>query len=599
MSTQSIAEQKPRQATARPPSARAEWVCVGMLILIVVAVFCPIVTHTFIEGDDQLAIADNPDFKPPTSASLGHYWTAPYLQFYVPVLYTTWWVIAHFAGGVGADGSYVLSAGPFHAASLVMHAVGAVAAYLVMRQLVRDRWAAWLGAAIFALHPLQVEAVAWASTLYSAMSGAFALLAMWAYFRYSDAVEAPAAPRAKRRREKQASPRGSGGLWLALAVAFFAVALLTKPTIILLPVILGLVDVVIRGRPLRRVMVPLDGMLVLGAIPIAIATQVAQPAVGTYSPVWMRPLVAGDALAFYLWKLVAPLHLYFDYGRSPRWLEQSGWILRLTWIVPVAVALLAAAFRRRTRWPLVATGVFVLALLPVLGFARFDYQRYSTVADRYAYFALFAPAMLVAVALASRVGRARTMSIALAVALVVTLGVLSHVQVRRWANDERFFAYIRSQNPTGLMVRIHEIQQLSNAGRTSEALDAYHAILQVEPRQPRVLYNLGNLCLRLKMWDEAIDSYTRSAEISGGDSRLFSNIGIAHAQAGRGEQALASLKRALEMNPADADAHLNMAIVLVGFGRVREAREHYNEVIKLNGNVTAARRGIAVIDSMR
>jgi Flp pilus assembly protein TadD len=231
----------------------------------------------------------------------------------------------------------------------------------------------------------------------------------------------------------------------------------------------------------------------------------------------------------------------------------------------------------------------------MLGLSRFDYQRYSTVADRYAYFAMLAPAMLLAVV----VSRWWTRGVAALAGLVVlALAVTTAVQVRHWRDDDRFFAFVAARNPDSLLLRVRQAQQLAQQNRPTDALDAYSAALAIEPNQPRVLYNMGNLCLQLNRLDEAIGYFQRAGDLSPDDSRIFSNLGIALARSGRSGEALVAFGRALEADPSDASAHLNAAILLAQLGRFDDARQHYQEVIRLHGNVAAAERGLAALDQL-
>src|SRR4051812_35622433 len=134
------------------------------LFLLTLLVFAPVVGHPLLRWDDGLFIAQNPAYNPPTLKSLIAYWTEirPSAQFYVPVMQSIWWVLAAISGHRAPGGTWELPAAPFHGANWLAHAAGAVLAYGLIRRMVRSRAAAWVGAAVFALHPVQVEAVAWA-----------------------------------------------------------------------------------------------------------------------------------------------------------------------------------------------------------------------------------------------------------------------------------------------------------------------------------------------------------------------------------------------------------------------------------------------------
>jgi Tfp pilus assembly protein PilF len=600
----SAAQQGPARAPLGQRLLRA-----ALLTVIVLAAFYPVLGHEFVAWDDDVAIYNNTDFLPPRPATLEHYWTSPYLSFYVPVTYTVWWLLAHVAvhASAASGGGYVLSAWPYHAASLVAHVGSAVLAYLALARLVRNDWAAWFGAAVYAVHPLHAESVAWASTMYTPLSGCFALAATWAYLRFSDAhfgasVEVSRSVGGRRPRPAEAhhEPRRRAWPWYALFVLAYALSLLTKPTIILLPVALWVLEVLLRRRRWRAVAVWLAPALLVGAIPIAIATRVAQVPFGIDVPVGIRPLIAGQALAFYLLKAVIPWPLSPDYGVSVQWLQQGGQVLLYSgWLAPVIIAAVAlwAWLRRGWRWPLAALGVFVLVLTPVLGFSTFDFQRYSTVADRYAYFALIAPAMLLAATLA-RGRRSPALGYVVAGVVVVVFGVAANAQSRQWRDSDRFFAFAESRNPDSVMVHVRAMRVLEAQGRpAADGLEHYRAVAAAFPDSPRVLAQLGTACMQRGLWDEAARSYAQAGQFWRNDPRVFRSLGVALAQGGHPKEALDAFAYALRLDPRDADAHLNAAIVLAALGRRDEARGHFEATIQLGGDAATARRALAQLNA--
>jgi Flp pilus assembly protein TadD len=563
----------------------------ALLALLVLAAFYPVLGHEFLEWDDHVAISQNPDFLPPRLSTLGHYWTGQFMQFYVPLTYTIWWVIAQFAAHAGPDGRFVLSPAPYHAANLIAHIGAAVLAYLLLARLTRSEAAGWTAAALFALHPLQVEPVSWASTMYSPLSSCLSLGAMGAYLAFSEADrhggEAALAYRPPARR----------WLWYALFVVGYGLALLTKPMIILLPVIIGLIEVAIRRRALGRTAALLVPVLIVGAVPIVIATQQSQPnAAGPYVPLVLRPLVASDVLAFYVRYTILPLNLAPDYGRSPHWLMNEGSTsLFTTWVIPFALFAASALAWRRSRWPAVACGVFVLALAPVLGFTPFDFQRISTVADRYMCFALIAPAMLVAAGLA-RVPRRALFAVCAAVG--VTFGVMSNLQARHWRDTDSFFELAMARNPDSFTAHTRATSMLEKQGREDEALEHYRAAVRAYPGSPRMWFGMGRIFLHKRMWNDAVDAYARAAELEPENGGILSSLALALAASGRHDEAVRAIELALPRAPNDAQVHEDAAAVYGTVGRFDDARREFNEVIRLGGDANAARIGLETLDRL-
>lgn len=561
----------------------------ALLAAVVFAAFLPVLGHEFLEWDDHLVISQNPDFLPPRVSTLGHYWTASHMQFYVPVTYTIWWTLAHFAVHPGPAGGLVLWPMPYHAANLLAHIGAAMFAYRLLARLTRSEAAAWFAAALFALHPLQAEPVSWASTMYSSLSSCLALGAMCAYFAFSDADAA--SPLGGRRRS------ASRWTWYVLFIAGYGLALLTKPTIILLPIIVGLIDVAARRRPLGRTVALLAPVLLVGAIPIAVATQTANPFAAADVPLVLRPLVASDVLAFYMRSIVVPLHLAPDYGRSPRWLMNEGSrAMFTTWLIPFAVFAASAIAWRRTRWPSVACGVFVLALVPVLGLTPFDFQRYSTVADRYVCFALIAPAMLVAAGLA-RTSSPRPL-LATCGVVAVAFGVMSNLQTRHWRDTDTFYDFAMARNPDSFAAHTRAINVLAKQGRWDEVLVHYQAALDAYPDSQRLWHEMGRIYVRRRDWPHATECFTRAAGLEPDNVGTLCSLAVSLSREGRGGEAVAVIERALRLSPQDPATHLDAAAVYGTAGRFDDARREFNEVIRLGGDANAARSGLETLDRL-
>ena len=211
--------------TSQPPRARERMqtpdVLLGVLLaLIALAVFGRVLGHHFLEcWDDGGSIVWNPAYNPPRPANLLNFWLHPPRQrFYVPITYTIWGLVALGARRPGVGGEWAtFNPAPFHALNLVAHILSAVLVFVILRRLVRSRWPAWLGALLFALHPIQVESVAWAATMYTPLSGMLCLWAIWQYLLYSDA--------------REAGHRGAAKHYI-LATIGFVLALLTKPAVV-------------------------------------------------------------------------------------------------------------------------------------------------------------------------------------------------------------------------------------------------------------------------------------------------------------------------------------------------------------------------------
>jgi hypothetical protein len=408
---------------------------VGALLLFVVTllVFSPVLTHHFVlSWDDRTAILTNPDYNPPRLGKLVHYWTRPPAGglFYVPITYTIWGLLAMVARG-SAPAGVPFDPRIFYAANLLAHATAAVLVYAILRLLVRNNWAAWIGAAFFALHPIQVEAVASAWDLYGPLSAAFGLLSVWRYLLYSDQIRSP-----------QAADRVRARWNYAMASFAFVCAMLTKPTVATIPLIVAAIELCLRKRGIWRLVMTLGPWLGAAAW-VAWLDQQAPATARVYVPaLWLRPLVALDAIAFYIGKIFVPVRLCMDYGRGP-WQVTGRTEIRLTCLIALALLIVAVALRQKLPGFVAAFAIYVVALLPTSGIVPFTFQYYSTVADRYAYLAMLGPALAVGLLLA----RCPARRAVLASVVLATLSLLSLAQLRHWKDDWTLAAYTVQTNP--------------------------------------------------------------------------------------------------------------------------------------------------------
>lgn len=428
-----------------------------LLVAIVLLTFGRSAVFDFLTWDDGLNVYKNELLNPPTGGHLWDLWRQPNLELYIPLPYTAWWTIAKFAHVDFPDeqGSQ-LNPWLFHAANIAVHALTVLAVFGFLRRLLaktgRDpTWPAFVGAALFAIHPIQVEAVAWVTGMRDLLAGLFAVIALWQY---------------------TLAASGRRACWFGAAVAF-AAALLSKPAAVVLPVMAMAVDVWLVGRPWRKAIVPAAIGLVCLALPAVYVTHLAQHTeVSTPGPIYNRLLVAGDSMTFYLRQLIWPAHLSSDYGRRPAKVLGHAWVYAEL-VVPIVV--LAAAWVARRRWPAVwvATVWFFVALLPTSGIVPFNFQYFSTVTDHYAYLAMLGPALVAAVVM-SRTGGVP--SRAIAAVIFVALAARSVVQVGTWRDNATLWRHVAELNPGDFaaetelgMADVDQQRELFKQGRTAEA----------------------------------------------------------------------------------------------------------------------------------
>ncbi|MHB8995278.1 MAG: tetratricopeptide repeat protein [Armatimonadota bacterium] len=556
-----------------------------LVLIVTILVFGQVVSHEYLSWDDDVFLYQNPHTQPPTIPSLKAYWTAPYAHLYAPVTYSAWWLLARTFGAPGPGGVWVVPPVVYHTASLLAHLLPVSIAYLLLVLLVRNRWAAGVGALLFAIHPLQVEAVAWASELKDLLSGMFGLLAVLLHVL-------------SRR-------RGSVGLYVGATVAF-VLAILSKPNLVALPLLVWVVDWLVerppspsyggqaspalkgreqrrptpspslKGREQRTVALWLLPWLVIAGTHVLLTRHVQPPAPDLVMPLWQRLFVAGDSLAFYLGKLFLPVGLTADYGRMPSLVVESWWGY-VTWLAPAALLAVAIITRKRSRWALPGLLWFSLALLPVLGLLPFDFQQYSTVADHYAYLAMFGPALALAGLALHLKGFHGRLPLIL---LFVLLAAQSGLQTISWNNNQIFWQHTMTVNPKSFLAHNNLGAVYTQLGKLPQAAEQFELALQIKPDDADTLVNLGMLQARLGQTGRAKELLEKGLRQRPGDPKALLTLGMIALQEKQYDTAISRFQTLLEIQPEDAAARYQLAVALLAQGRKAEARAQLEEVLR-------------------
>ena len=465
---------------------------------VTLVVFLPTLRFPFFPfWDDDIHVHANPHLADLTWAGIGAFWAGPYQQLYVPLTYSVWAglaVLSRWADGLPLS-SGALNAAWFHGANVAAHTASALLAFVLLRR-ITTRFApgaaiGWigagsaLGAALFALHPLQVEPVAWISGLRDVLGGCFGLASLVVLF----GAERPTRAR------------------VLAATLLYVASLAAKPAGVALPLVAGILAVLPFRWNARQMLAVLGPWLLIGLLWVFLTSRAqwaAELAVGLV-PIGMRPLVAGDALGFYLIKTLVPVGLAADYGRSPDAALAAGWLWWM-WLPPAALGGVLAAVRP-LRVYLVPFLVFAAALLPTLGLVPFNFQVVSTVADRYAYFALFGPAL----ALAMIVARTRrTWVLALAGTWVLVLLALTVQRLPVWSEDLKLFAATLETNPGSWKAKHNYASALDDRGRTAEGEILMREVIARRPDSAEAYNDLAVMVWKLGRRTEAAAFMRRS-----------------------------------------------------------------------------------------
>lgn len=504
-----------------------------LLLLVVAAVYLPVVDFELLNYDDSVNIQNNPLVKEFSFANLYRFWSRPYEGLYVPLTYTVWGLLGQLAAGDPG-----LNPLPFHLANLVVHLAATLVLFSLLWRLCADALAAAAGALLFAVHPVQVEAVAWATGMKDLLGGFFSFLVLWFYQRHHAGL-APA--------------RSNRYIYCSLIA--LAAALLAKPSAVTVPLMAGLMAVSLLRRPIGQVVRELAPWLLL-VVPIAMLAMQGQPGSTLgFIPSWgQRFLVAGDALTFYLGKLLLPRNLGIDYGRTPEYVLGHYWVY-LTGLLPFLTGggLIWLAWLRGRGWLAAVLGMTVIPLLPVLGFVPFIFQAMSTVADRYLYTAMLGPAL----AVAWLFGRYRALTVRLGGGgVLLLLAGVSFMQLGCWRNSETLAVHAIKINPASIPANHNLGLWYAEQGHYDLAIASYRKVLELRPEYALVHYSLGDLYLKLQRRQDALAAFRKAVEIKPDFGVALYRLGLLYAELGRPGEALDSLQKADEAGQPEAAAQL-------------------------------------------
>jgi Tfp pilus assembly protein PilF len=558
--------------------------------------FLPVLHNGFVDWDDEDNFLANPHYRGLGWAQLRWMFTTFHMGPYQPLSWVT----------LGLDYSiWGMNPVGYHLTNLVLHIANAVVFYFICRRLlsvsfsVPDDNRPWgldgsaaFGALYFAIHPLRVESVAWATERRDVVSGFFFLWTIYCYLR------------------SHSSPRDDtlSQRWLRVALVTYVLSLLAKATAMTLPVILLLLDI----YPLRRLnSEPRSwwesaqrGVLrekvpfVVSAIAFAIVALVGQQQSSALRSlqshgVGSRIAQAFFGASFYLCKTLVPVRLSPLYEILPSF---SPWDPAMLAGGALTIGVTVVLFFLRHRWPagLACWTYSVVTLAPVLGFVSIGPQ---LVAERYSYLACLSWAVLAGgvlfyylriSAVQNTGARLRIAAYGAAMVVFSVFVLLTWRQTTVWHDTGTLWSHVLEVDPNSSIAHYNLGRYLAKQGKYTEAISHYRQALRIRPDDADTHNNMGLLLAIRGQIDASLEEFQIAAQIDPKYARAFFNMGRVFARQGDLEKAIQNYQQALKLEPNEAEIHLALGTVLAQQGRQGPATMHFQEAVKLNPDLADA-----------
>ena len=572
-----------------------------MSVLLVVAVFLVFgqtLWHDFVNYDDEDYFYANPHVKAGLTWS-GVTWAfqTGYAANWHPLTWLSLMLDAQLFGP-GA-------AGP-HLTNVLLHAANTVLLFLLVRRLTGAHWRSALVAALFALHPLHVESVAWVSERKDVLSGLFFLLTLLMYAWYAQCVtsgrwqvtrtEAAAQGPDSSRVTRHAS------LFYGLALLFFALGLMSKPMLVTVPFVLLLLDwwPLSRFEPstfrqtISRLVLEKLPFLLLGIASAVVTLAVQKGAVQSlvHISLGIRAVNATVSYVRYLHKMFWPVNLAIPYPHPGYW---SFWLFCLCAAVLLATSLAVIRFRRQ--FPFLITGWFwyLVMLIPTIGLVQVGMQ---SMADRYTYLPLIGIFIMLSWGAGETVKHWRLpagMIWGLAMLVLAATTACTMGQLRYWQNSGTLFAHTIAVTKNNDIAYYSLGEYRASQGRLDEAMDDYLKAIQIRPGYDDALNNLGVALAMKGKFGEAIARIQESIRYSPYKADAHYNLGNIFVMQHKLGEAASAYTDALRLKPDYPDAHNNLANVLFMQGHTQEAIQHYQETLRLDPGHEGAKRQLRAL----
>ena len=597
-----------------PTFGRPDLLILLGLAVVTFALYAQVIGHQFITLDDPSYIQENPMVnRGVTLAGLAWAFTTFHAANWHPLTWISHMIDCQLFG---------MNAGHQLLVNALIHVANTLLVFWFLLRTTHARWPSALVAALFALHPLHVESVAWASERKDTLSTFFGLLSLIAYSRYAEA------------------PAISRYIWVAVTLAL---GLLAKPMLVMWPLVMLLLDYWPLGRFQRlevrgqrsSVRLPAGvlakaGGLVVEKIPLfalvaasAVMTLIAQSREGAvrtlgHEAITLRLSNALVSYAKYLLLTFWPndLAVYYPFAGIPAWQ-----IIGAAFLL-IGITVFCVSQRRIRPYLMVGWLWFLGTLVPVIGIVQVGGQ---IMADRYFYIPSIGLLMALVFGLADIAKSWRVaplLSAGAAAAVLVILAMLTNAQIQRWRNSFTLFEHTLAVTPPNLRIEhnlgvaLGVIDRYNEAaahfekalqidpnfydglvvmgvtrghqGRLPEAIEYFRAAIRSQPDVPKARVQLAHALWQEKHDEAALEEMRRASQLAPKDPDILADLGLALGLAGRIPESIEQLHEALRLNPDSAEAHNNLGLALLASGKARESIPEFEVALRLKPELKGA-----------
>jgi tetratricopeptide (TPR) repeat protein len=534
-------------------------------------VFWQVRNFDFVNYDDPTYVTGNLNIQTITLQSVKWAFTTGYYGNWNPLTWLSYMLDWQLFGSNPAG---------FHLTNLFFHIANTLLLFLVLKQMTNTIWQSAFVAALFALHPLHVEAIAWVSCRKDILSTFFWILTMWAYLQYA----------------KQPN------IWRYLLVLlFFVMGIMAKPMLVTLPFVLLLLDYWPLERKISwRLLLEKIPFIILAAVfsVIAFFTQRGLGSLTTFTKFSLKFRIYNALISYveYIEKLFRPSHLAAFYPHPFTNVSVLYAVISAVFLLIVTIFVLR--FAKNHRYLVTGWFWYLGTLVPVIGLIQVGS---FAMADRYTYITLTGLFIIIAWGLSELSAKWISVSpqrkIILGVSMVIvltTLGICAGRQTSYWKNSITLFSHARQVTQNNYLACYNLGAAYDSLGRWTEAIDAYQQAIRINPDLAEPHYNLGIAYGKIGRLPEAIDAYSKAIRINPNSVDAYLNLGNAYAKLSRRQDAIDAYRQAIKIKPDYAEAHYNLGVAYSELGRHQEAIETYKQAIIIKPDDAEAHHNLGV-----